>query len=75
MLEGHTVGKKSDPGVRFLDTLNAQFQNKLDNLKALSGIAFDTAYLRDMEATHAKDRAAFATEAKSGTDPKRRICD
>ena len=56
-------------GITFPDTLNAQFQKELDDLKALSGVAFDTAYLRDMEAIHAKDGAAFAKEAKSGTNP------
>ena len=60
----------SDAGVQFPDTLNAQFQKELDDLKALSGPAFDNAYLRDMETIHAKDGAAFATEAASGTNPK-----
>ncbi len=52
------------------DTLNAQFQKKLDALKALSGEAFDAAYLREMEDIHAKDGAAFAKEAESGSNPK-----
>jgi putative membrane protein len=60
----------SDAGVQFPDTLNAQFQKELDDLKALSGPAFDNAYLRDMETIHVKDGAAFAAEAKSGTNPK-----
>ena len=62
----------SDVGITFPDTLDAQFQKELDDLKALSGTAFDAAYLRDMEAIHAKDGAAFATEARGGTDPKLR---
>lgn len=52
------------------DTLNPQFQKKLDSLKALSGEAFDAAYLREMEDIHAKDGAAFAKEAQSGSNPK-----
>ena len=58
--------------IQFPDTLNAMFQKKLDDLKALSGKAFDTAYLADMEDIHAKDGAAFAKEAKSGMNPKLR---
>ncbi len=62
----------SDAGITFPDTLNAQFQKELDDLKALSGAAFDNAYLRDMQDIHAKDGAAFAVEAKSGGNPKLR---
>ena len=52
--------------------LNAAFQAQLDRLKAMSGPGFDTAYLAAMEDIHAKDGAAFAAEAKGGTDPKLR---
>lgn len=62
----------SDAGVTEPDTLNTSFQKELDDLKALSGRAFDSAYLRDMEAVHAKDGAAFATEAHSGSNPQLR---
>jgi len=61
-----------EAGIEIGDTLNAQFQKKLDSLRALSGEAFDAAYLRDMEDIHAKDGAAFAKEAKSGGNPKLR---
>ena len=53
-------------GVKLPDSLNAQFQKKLDDLKSLSGPAFDTAYLHDMLDIHAKDGAAFAKEAHTG---------
>jgi putative membrane protein len=71
------VGEKlksvaSEAGIQFADTLNPQFQKQLDDLKALSGAAFDAAYLREMVAIHDKDGAAFATEAKSGSNPKLR---
>ncbi len=55
--------------ISFPDTLNAAFQKQLDQLKALSGPAFDAAYLQAMEAIHAKDGAAFAKEASGGTNP------
>ena len=57
-------------GIEFGDTLNAQFQKKLDGLKALSGEAFDAAYLRAMEDIHAKDGAAFLKESESGSNPR-----
>lgn len=57
-------------GIATAATLNARFQGQLDSLAALSGEAFDAAYLRQMEAVHDADGAAFAKEAKGGTDPK-----
>ena len=62
----------SNAGVQEPDTLNAAFQKELDDLKARSGAAFDSSYLRDMEAVHAKDGAAFAAEAHGGTNPQLR---
>ena len=56
-------------GLTFPDALNPMFQKKLDDLKALSGRAFDNAYLVAMEDIHAKDGAAFAAEAKGGANP------
>lgn len=56
-------------GISFPATLNAHFTKELDVLKALSGPAFDMAYLRDMGDIHAKDGAAFLKESGSGTDP------
>lgn len=62
----------SDAGITFPDTLSPQFQKQLDGLKAMSGPAFDNAYLHAMEVIHMKDATAFATEAASGTNPKLR---
>ncbi len=59
----------SGAGLQIADGLNPQFQKKLDDLKALSGSAFDAAYLHEMDDIHKKDGAAFAKEAKSGTNP------
>ncbi len=56
-------------GVTFPGTLNKTFERKLEDLIALSGPAFDAAYLQDMEDIHAKDGAAFAKEAEAGTNP------
>ena len=58
-----------DAGISFPDSLNPQFQKQLDDLKAMSGTAFDAAYLHAMEVIHAKDGAAFAAESSSGTNP------
>lgn len=56
-------------GLSFPDTLNAEFQGRLDRMKGLSGAAFDSAYVKDMKAIHNADGAAFAKEAKGGTNP------
>jgi putative membrane protein len=56
-------------GLELQDMLNPMFEKKLSDLKYLSGVAFDTAYLKDMEEIHAKDGAAFAMEAKTGDSP------
>ena len=37
-------------------------------MTALSGAAFDAAYLRDMRDIHAKDGTAFAKESTGGTN-------
>ena len=62
----------SDAGLDVADSLDPVFQSKLDALKRLSGSAFDVAYLKAMKTIHAKDGAAFAAEAKGGTNPKLR---
>ena len=59
-------------GLPFPTALNPEFQEKLDAVKALSGQAFDEAYLREMKAVHAADGAAFAKEAESGSNPRLR---
>ncbi|MDX7951110.1 DUF4142 domain-containing protein [Lichenihabitans sp. Uapishka_5] len=63
-LKSITAAAKLDVAV----DLDAAFTKKLDALKALSGPAFDKAYLLAMEDIHAKDGAAFAKEAKGGSD-------
>ncbi|MCX8255393.1 hypothetical protein RHCH11_RHCH11_03449 [Beijerinckiaceae bacterium RH CH11] len=56
-------------GLPFPDKLNDEFQARLDKMKALSGAAFDKAYVADMIKIHDADGAAFAKEAKGGTNP------
>lgn len=56
-------------GLEFPGTLNSEFQERLDKMKALSGEKFDEAYVADMKKIHAADGAAFAKEAKAGTNP------
>jgi len=58
----------SESDEHFPSDLNADFQKRLDHLSALSGAAFDAAYLREMSAVHALDREAFSNEAETGQD-------
>jgi len=65
------VGQKlrsiaSANGVDLPTQLNADFQQRVDHLSALSGSAFDKAYLQEMGKIHALDGAAFAKEARTG---------
>ena len=55
--------------MKFPVLLNAEFQARLDHLRALPPDQFDAAYLRDMKKIHDADGAAFATEATSGSNP------
>lgn len=52
----------------FPSKLNAEFQGRLDKLSALSGEKFDAAYVADMKKIHNADGAAFAKEAKGGSN-------
>jgi putative membrane protein len=56
----------SENDEHFPSDLNADFQKRFDHLNALSGAAFDAAYLHEMSAVHALDRAAFSNEAENG---------
>jgi putative membrane protein len=56
-------------GLEFPGKLNAEFQGRLDKISALSGEKFDTAYVADMKKIHDADGAAFAKEAKGGSNP------
>ena len=56
-------------GMQFPTALNAEFQARLDKLSALSGAAFDAAYLKTMEEIHHIDGAAFKQESTAGSNP------
>jgi putative membrane protein len=56
-------------GIALPSDLNADFKGRLDKIRALSGDKFDAAYIADMKKVHAGDGAAFAKEAKSGSNP------
>jgi putative membrane protein len=49
--------------------LDAQHKSEMDRLRALSGNAFDTAYMQHMVQDHRKTVADFQKQAQSGTDP------
>jgi putative membrane protein len=56
-------------GMTFPAGLNAEFQARLDKMKALPADEFDMAYIEDMKKIHAGDGAAFGKEAKGGSNP------
>jgi putative membrane protein len=56
----------SSNGDDFSTDLNADFTARVAKLNALSGKAFDDAYIAEMKTIHALDGAAFAREAKTG---------
>ena len=55
-------------GIPVSATLNAEFQQRLEKLKSVSGPAFEAAYITDMQAIHDKDEKLFAAEATEGSD-------
>ena len=55
-------------GLAFPTALNAEFQARLDKMSALPAGQFDAAYVEDMKKIHDADGAAFAQEAKGGTN-------
>jgi putative membrane protein len=54
-------------GVTFPATLNAEFQQRLDNLKSTPPDQFDAAYLEDMKKIHDGDEKLFAQESHDGS--------
>jgi len=59
----------SSNGDDFPTDLNADFTARVAKLDALSGKAFDDAYIADMKTIHAADGAAFAKEAQVAKNP------
>jgi putative membrane protein len=56
-------------GMEFPSALNAEMQARLDKMNALPADQFDKAYVADMKKIHDADGAAFAKEAKNGSNP------
>ncbi len=59
----------SSIGIEFGSKLNPEFQGKLDKISALTGKAFDAAYIEEMEKVHKIDGGLFAQEAIDGGAP------
>jgi len=58
----------SSKGIELSDKLDAKHQAMVDKMSALSGPAFDKAYVDAMVADHKKDDGLFSKEASSGQD-------
>lgn len=56
-------------GIKFPKSLNQEFQARLAKMQATPAARFDAAYLADMKKIHDADGAAFAQEAKAGSNP------
>lgn len=50
-------------------TLDKKHQEMVDKMSAMSGPAFDKAYMKDMVKDHEKDVKEFQNESQNGTDP------
>jgi putative membrane protein len=56
-------------GVSFPTQMDRKDEERRDRLAALSGAAFDKAYMQDMTEDHEHDVAAFREAAKNSSDP------
>lgn len=58
------------------DKVSAEHQAKIDKMSKLSGAAFDTAYVKEMVASHEKTIASFeAARAKVGNEDLKKFID
>jgi putative membrane protein len=55
--------------IQIASDLDSKHQATYNRMKAMSGAAFDRAYVSDMLRDHEKDVAAFRKESTSGQDP------
>jgi putative membrane protein len=58
----------SSKGITLSDKLDAKHQSMVDKMSAMSGPAFDKAYVAGMVKAHKMDDALFTKEASSGID-------
>jgi len=56
-------------GVTLPDSPDAKSKAMATKMSAMSGAAFDRAYMKDMVSDHEKDVAEFQKEANNGADP------
>ncbi len=74
MIDDHTkLGEQMKPVAKQLDVSDPKSISKKDKatiakLEALSGPAYDQAYIKDMVKDHKQDLSEFQTEASSGQD-------
>ena len=74
MIDDHTkLGEQMKPVAKQLDVSEPKSISKKDKstiakLEALSGPAYDQAYIKDMVKDHKQDLSEFQTEASSGQD-------
>ncbi len=64
----HLMNATKEAGITFPLELNAAFKARLATLGAMSGEAFDKAYIADMKKIHAADGAAFLQETNVGSN-------
>jgi putative membrane protein len=75
MIDDHTkLGEQMKPvaqqlGVSVPDGPSKKDKATMAKLQALSGSAYDQAYIKDMVKDHKQDLSDFKTEASSGQDP------
>jgi putative membrane protein len=75
MIDDHTkLGEQMKPvaqqlGVSIPDGPSKKDKATMAKLQALSGSAYDQAYIKDMVKDHKQDLSEFQTEASSGQDP------
>ena len=75
MIDDHTKANDdlksvaSKEGVTLPTSLDARDQATYDRLSAMSGTAFDKAYMHDMVTDHRMDVNEFRRESEHGTDP------
>ena len=75
MVDDHTKANDelkqvaSQDNITLPTALDKKHQAMVDKMSALSGAAFDKAYVKDMVKDHEKDVKDFQNESQNGTDP------
>lgn len=75
MIDGHTkLNEQMKPlaqqlGVDVPTEVSKKDKTRMSRMQALSGAAYDEAYIKDMVKDHKQDLSEFQTEASNGHDP------